>query len=124
MKLFLISGFQDIRIGCMYFFEPKRCSDSNKIMYADKIRALQAASDCLRERGTRLWVYKCNYCSTWHLTSSPPIESGLGGLFSEEGEGKSGRGGYRRLGSKTGGAVGKSSGKIRSRKRAYKPRRK
>ena len=56
----------------MYFFTPRRCESTQKIMYANKGQALMAADKSLRERGARLWVYKCDYCGSWHLTHSNP----------------------------------------------------
>ena len=41
----------------MHYFVPKRCTESNKIMYHDKATAQQAADQSWRERGTELWVY-------------------------------------------------------------------
>ncbi|MFU0544107.1 hypothetical protein ACMZ89_06240 [Gardnerella vaginalis] len=59
-------------MGYMYFFTPRRCESTQKIMYANKGQALMAADKSLRERGARLWVYKCDYCGSWHLTHSNP----------------------------------------------------
>lgn len=59
-------------MASMHFFVPKRCQQSNKIMYATKVQALQAAEDSRIERGTQLWVYQCSYCGTWHLTHRDP----------------------------------------------------
>ncbi|MCI1984827.1 MAG: hypothetical protein LKJ47_08715 [Bifidobacteriaceae bacterium] len=88
----------------MHFFTPRRCPTTNKIMYKTKVQALQAADDGYRTRGTRLWVYRCDSCGTWHLTHSAPIpEYGEGG----------GRGGHGDA----------SRRKPMSRKRGYKPRR-
>ncbi len=56
----------------MYFFTPRRCESTQKIMYTNKGQALIAADKSLRERGAQLWVYKCEYCSCWHLTHSNP----------------------------------------------------
>ena len=42
----------------MHYFVPKRCTESNKIMYHDKATAQQAADQSWRERGTELWVYR------------------------------------------------------------------
>ena len=55
----------------MHYFVPKRCVESNKIMYRDKATARQAADQSWRERGTELWVYRCECCGTWQLTQSP-----------------------------------------------------
>lgn len=81
----------------MHYFIPKRCPSSKKIMYATKQQALQAADQSERERGTNLWVYRCDYCATWHLTHNPPRAEAT---YHQ---------GY--------------SAKPRSRKRGYKPRR-
>lgn len=56
----------------MHYFVPKRCVESNKIMYRDKATARQAADQSWRERGTELWVYRCEFCGTWHLTHRDP----------------------------------------------------
>lgn len=56
----------------MYFFTPRRCESTQKIMYTNKGQALIAADKSLRERGAQLWVYKCEYCGCWHLTHSNP----------------------------------------------------
>lgn len=56
----------------MHYFTPKRCSTSNKIMYHDKAQAQHAADQSLIERGAELWVYRCEYCGTWHLTHRDP----------------------------------------------------
>ena len=56
----------------MHYFTPKRCSTSNKIMYHDKAQAQHAADQSLIERGAELWVYRCEYCVTWHLTHRDP----------------------------------------------------
>ena len=56
----------------MHYFVPKRCTESNKIMYHDKATAQQAADQSWRERGTELWVYRCEFCGTWHLTHRDP----------------------------------------------------
>ena len=59
----------------MHYFVPKRCTESNKIMYHDKATAQQAADQSWRERGTELWVYRCDFCGTWHLTHRDPQSS-------------------------------------------------
>ncbi len=56
----------------MHYFTPKRCATTNKIMYHDKVKALQAAEDSRIERGTELWVYRCDFCGMWHLTHRNP----------------------------------------------------
>lgn len=56
----------------MHYFTPKRCTESNKIMYHDKAQALRAADQSWRERGAELWVYRCEYCGSWHLTHHDP----------------------------------------------------
>ena len=61
--------------GTMHYFVPKRCVESNKIMYRDKATARQAADQGWRERGTELWVYRCEFCGTWHLTHHDPQSS-------------------------------------------------
>ena len=45
-------------IKTMYFFTPRRCESTQKIMYTNKGQALIAADKSLRERGAQLWVYK------------------------------------------------------------------
>lgn len=40
-----------------------------KRQYSTKARAKQAAWRTLRIRGVQLWVYKCQICGFWHLTS-------------------------------------------------------
>ena len=59
----------------MHYYVPKRCVESNKIMYHDKATAQQAADQSWRERGTELWVYRCEFCGTWHLTHRDPQSS-------------------------------------------------
>ena len=61
--------------GTMHYFVPKRCVESNKIMYRDKATARQAADQSWRERGTELWVYRCEFCGPWHLTHRDPQSS-------------------------------------------------
>ncbi|MCH4852190.1 hypothetical protein [Bifidobacterium pseudolongum] len=56
----------------MHYFTPKCCEPSQKIMYKDKITALQAAEQSRLERGAELWVYRCEFCGTWHLTHRDP----------------------------------------------------
>ena len=63
--------------GTMHYFVPKRCVESNKIMYRDKATARQAADQSWRERGTELWVYRCECCGTWHLTHRDPALKGV-----------------------------------------------
>ena len=63
--------------GTMHYFVPKRCVESNKIMYRDKATARQAADQGWRERGTELWVYRCEFCGTWHLTHRDPALKGV-----------------------------------------------
>ena len=68
--LFLSDG--GIDWGTMHYFVPKRCVESNKIMYRDEATARRAADQGWRERGTELWVYRCGFCGTWHLTHRDP----------------------------------------------------
>ena len=56
----------------MHYFVPKRCVESSKIMYRDEAAARRAADQGWRERGTELWVYRCGFCGTWHLTHRDP----------------------------------------------------
>ena len=56
----------------MHYFTPKRCEPSQKIMYTDKITALQAAEQSRLERGVELWVYRCESSGPWHLTHRDP----------------------------------------------------
>ena len=63
--------------GTMHYFVPKRCVESNKIMYRDKATARHAADQSWRERGTELWVYRCEFCGTWHLTHRDPALKGV-----------------------------------------------
>lgn len=56
----------------VHYFTPKRCQPSGKIMYHDRLQAQRAADESLRERGIELWVYRCEYCGSWHLTSRDP----------------------------------------------------
>ena len=69
---FLLLSDGGIDWGTMHYFVPKRCVESNKIMYRDKATARQAADQSWRERGTELWVYRCEFCGTWHLTHRDP----------------------------------------------------
>ncbi|RBP98948.1 hypothetical protein [Bifidobacterium xylocopae] len=82
----------------MHYFVPKRCASTSKIMYKSRTVAEQAADQSYVERGVELWVYRCEYCGCWHLTSHEP-------------------GGYVYA------VYGAGRGKRRSRKRGYKPRR-
>ncbi|WP_250310023.1 hypothetical protein [Gardnerella sp. Marseille-Q2328] len=84
----------------MYFFTPKRCETTQKIMYKNKGQALMAAEQSLRERGAKLWVYACEYCGCWHLTHRDPVDR----MYSDM-------------------RPPSASTKPRSRKRGYKPRR-
>lgn len=61
----------------MHNFTPRRCPSVHKIMYRNKAVAQQAADEGYLERGTRLWIYRCDYCGTWHLTHHPPMEEHL-----------------------------------------------
>ena len=72
-QAFYRNGFIDW--ATMHYFVPKRCTESNKIMYHDKATAQQAADQSWRERGTELWVYRCGFCGTWHLTHRDPQSS-------------------------------------------------
>ena len=72
-QAFYRNGFIDW--ATMHYFVPKRCTESNKIMYHDKATAQQAADQSWRERGTELWVYRCDFCGTWHLTHRDPQSS-------------------------------------------------
>ena len=72
-QAFYRNGF--INWATMHYFVPKRCTESNKIMYHDKATAQQAADQSWRERGTELWVYRCDFCGTWHLTHRDPQSS-------------------------------------------------
>jgi hypothetical protein len=71
-------------------------------MYHDKAQAESAAREAFIERGAELWVYRCDYCSEWHLTHHGPREERLL------------RGMDRYAASR--------QGKPRSRKRGFKPR--
>ncbi|MFT8640234.1 MAG: hypothetical protein ABF489_04990 [Bifidobacterium sp.] len=59
----------------MHFFTPQRCRTTSKIMYHDKAIAERAADESFVSRGVRLWVYRCDYCEMWHLTSRDPSTS-------------------------------------------------
>ncbi|MDO4913053.1 MAG: hypothetical protein Q3961_00705 [Bifidobacteriaceae bacterium] len=83
----------------MYAFVPKRCATSHKIMYHDRVKALQAADAIQIERGTMLWTYRCEYCGTWHLSHHDPDARRITIAYS------------------------RVSKKPTSRKRGYKPRR-
>ena len=72
-QAFYRNGFIDW--ATMHYFVPKRCTESNKIMYHDKATAQQAADQSWRERGTELWIYRCDFCGTWHLTHRDPQSS-------------------------------------------------
>ena len=72
-QAFYRNGFIDW--ATMHYFVPKRCTESNKIMYHDKATAQQAADQSWCERGTELWVYRCDFCGTWHLTHRDPQSS-------------------------------------------------
>ncbi|MCI1634735.1 hypothetical protein [Bifidobacterium sp.] len=81
----------------MHYFVPRRCSASSKIMYHDQVSARRAAEDSRIQRGVELWVYRCELCGSWHLTSRSPDS--------------------------TAAFEGQNVAKPRSRKRGYKPRR-
>ncbi|MFT8331888.1 hypothetical protein [Bifidobacterium psychraerophilum] len=81
----------------MHYFVPRRCNASSKIMYQDQGAARRAAEESRIQRGVELWVYRCDLCGSWHLTSRQP------------GEGVTARFG--------------GASKPHSRKRGYKPRR-
>lgn len=82
----------------MHYFLPRRCPESNKIMYHDKAKALAAADQSLIERDVELWVYRCQFCGYWHLTHRNPDSPVADG-------------------------VGRMSRRPHSRKRGFKPRR-
>ncbi|OZG52481.1 hypothetical protein ALMA_1534 [Alloscardovia macacae] len=103
----------------MYHFTPKRCASTSKIMYTTKAQALEGARSSYVQRGVQLWVYQCEYCHTWHLTSRPPVEDALGTAGSRSGSGRGN--GHARSGSRR--ESRSWSGKpILSRKRGFKPR--
>ncbi|AKV55819.1 hypothetical protein BACT_0081 [Bifidobacterium actinocoloniiforme DSM 22766] len=81
----------------MHYFVPKRCAFTSKIMYHDKLAAERAAERSQLERSVDLWVYRCQDCGCWHLTSHEPGRY-LGGPFA------------------------RGQGHRHSRKRGYKPR--
>ncbi|WP_026181739.1 hypothetical protein [Alloscardovia criceti] len=89
----------------MYNFTPQRCSTTDKIMYATQDQAQEAARQSYVQRGVQLWVYVCQYCHRWHLTSTPPIRQALKNIGSSP-RGRSSWGGKP----------------IVSRKRGFKPR--
>ncbi|KFI45163.1 hypothetical protein GA0061078_0773 [Bifidobacterium bohemicum] len=84
----------------MHYFTPKRCANTQKIMYHDKVQAQRAADRSLVERGAELWVYRCEYCGQWHLTHHDPSGAPL-----------------------LRGLKPSGGGRPRSRKRGFKPRR-
>lgn len=91
----------------MYNFTPQRCTSTKKIMYKTRDQAQNAVRDSYIERGVQLWVYVCDYCGTWHLTSRSPVQDAI-----------------RNVG-RTSAPTGRKSwsGKpILSRKRGFKPR--
>ena len=67
-------------------------------MYHDRAKAQQAADRSMVERNVLLWVYRCDYCGSWHLTSHEPSS-------------------YQRM------RTASRALKPHSRKRGYKPRR-
>ena len=99
----------------MYNFTPQRCTTTRKIMYKTKEQAQTAARNSYAERGVQLWVYVCEYCRTWHLTSRPPIQESLRNASSASGTGNAGKSG-RNSRSSWGGKP------IVSRKKGFKPR--
>lgn len=58
----------------MHYFVPRRCAVTHKIMYHNRTIAQEAAYKSYLERGTQLWVYQCADCDTWHLTSQEPTQ--------------------------------------------------
>lgn len=88
----------------MHYFTPKRCEQSRKIIYHDKAQAEHAAREGFIERGTELWVYRCQFCGGWHLTHHDPQQSAA-------------------LAAMRAGNGGGAGRKPRSRKRGFKPRR-
>ncbi|WP_229714845.1 hypothetical protein [Galliscardovia ingluviei] len=56
----------------MHVFTPKRCATANKVMYRSQQTAQSEANRLSIERNVDLWIYHCEYCNTWHLTSHLP----------------------------------------------------
>lgn len=77
-------------------------------MYKTRDQAQEAVRTSYIERGVQLWVYVCQDCHTWHLTSTPPIREELKDL--------------KRVGSSPQGRKSWSGKPILSRKRGFKPR--
>lgn len=50
---------------------PNICPYSNKISYRTRKRALKYADRFTNRYDKRQWVYKCQKCGYWHLTSLP-----------------------------------------------------
>lgn len=62
-------------------------SCGRKVRHATELYALRAASESMRRSmrdgdGTPLWVYRCEMCGGWHLTSHP--DAGTGDYFGWE----------------------------------------
>lgn len=46
-------------------------------MYKTRGQAQEAVRNSYIERGVQLWVYVCDYCGAWHLTSRVPIQEDI-----------------------------------------------
>ena len=60
------------KVQNMHVFTPKRCATANKVMYRSQQTAQSEANRLSMERNVDLWIYHCEYCNTWHLTSHSP----------------------------------------------------
>ena len=60
---------EEIAEGRKTALKNKACDSKNR--YASRKEAEQAAAWCAAEGRRNLRVYRCKYCSGWHLTSKP-----------------------------------------------------
>ena len=57
-------------------------SCGRKVRYSTELYARRRAMAIMCHDGVKLWVYPCEYCGGWHLTSHP--EPGTGDYFGWE----------------------------------------
>lgn len=57
--------------GTKHFCFPFEGAKRGKRIYFDEEEAFQKKRQCEGERGVALFIYQCEKCKMWHLTSQP-----------------------------------------------------
>lgn len=57
--------------GNKYYCYPFEGAKRGKIIYFSEEAAYQKKRQCESERGVALFIYNCEVCKQWHLTSQP-----------------------------------------------------